>query len=420
MLRVACIGVLKLRLSFVILTWRHAVRLLEQSAAFSGLKEEARAMQGKLALLREQRQRQEESAALDVKRADDEAGKKLALAQRKLSAGDERRRFLERDLQLRAAEVDAVRSELQPYREQQQQLVVQHEAALATVANEIRSAELATMRTAKGVRTCLLRSLLTSRHSPRLSSALHVWSAAVPLVKLDATRTTEAEAAAEAAEAEAAAAAAAAEALLGACREERQQQLAALTLQMRAKEHGRRTEVAEAVARESTAQRGALELEARLTKQVLDVTKAREAAEGRVEVLGAALEAARADATTAEAAAAAREAELVRALEAASEEAAEERQSREEYQARSEASCASAEETVRVATQAKELRNAEGVRQAFMMLQLIHRAARRLRLSCALRLWEGAASMIDMQVRTYVSQSVSKQVSWYCGRGRPR
>lgn len=58
-------------------------------------------MAGKLALLRAQRARSDESAATESRRAEEESQKRVLLAQRKLNALEERRRFMERDLQVR-------------------------------------------------------------------------------------------------------------------------------------------------------------------------------------------------------------------------------------------------------------------------------------------------------------------------------
>lgn len=157
--------------------WRSTCALLGQSKEAQALKEEARAMQGKLAMLKVQRQRTEEALNLDAKKAEEEVQRKLVLAQRKLDKVEERRRFLEIEMSSKNREVDAVRSELQPFQSMHLHETQKHEAALSALAREVKQAEQAAARHAKHARSGALRAVLSAASAARLWRGWRLWAA---------------------------------------------------------------------------------------------------------------------------------------------------------------------------------------------------------------------------------------------------
>ena len=116
-LRIGARSICELRLRCVLHLWRSNAVLAEYSRQADGLKEEVRGMMGKIATLKVQKQRSEELIQSDAKKAEEEVQKKLVLAQRKLTAVEERRRFLEREMQTQRTEVWPARSNCERARE---------------------------------------------------------------------------------------------------------------------------------------------------------------------------------------------------------------------------------------------------------------------------------------------------------------
>ena len=110
--------------------------------------------------------------------------KKLLIAQRKLSAVEERRRHLERESHSRSAEVDAVRAELQPYRALHLDDAKRHEAGLHALQSEVAAAERAASRATRASRLASLRAAVAGAAAPALHDAFRAWATAVACLAL--------------------------------------------------------------------------------------------------------------------------------------------------------------------------------------------------------------------------------------------
>jgi hypothetical protein len=437
LLRLGARGVRSVGLSFALHRWRQGAALSEAAMAAAALKEEVRMLQGRLALARDQRERVEKSASVEAKKAEEEAARRLALAQRKLSAEEERRKILERDVSARAAQVDAVRTELQPYIAQSQQLRLESQASLQIFENELRAADAAAARVARRCRLSLLRAATNARRAGGLSAALVRWSAAA--AALAAAEVWERGASEwEHRESEAAAAReAVAEARLTAAMEDVARERGALRVQAAARRRAARAALAAAAVRERQLQVEVWSREAHTSEQLRAAEVAHAEATAKVQRLGAqlaqqteVLAAARAAAAEA---AASLQAETSRAASrehAAAAEALAQREALEEAHAeaaRALRRAAGAEQLLEQQRleQQRRQRSRWGSSDAgtemdddgppaegglapatlVFVVRLAARAARRRQLCCTLRLWRQVAVSMGVEVEALLSAS---------------
>ena len=166
--------------------WKATAALIEHQREAAQLREDWRATHGKLALLKEHKHEREKSLATDARRAEEEVHKKLLIAQRKLECMEDRRRFLERETANRSAEVDAVRAELIPYKREHHDDERRHHEEMSELQAEVARAEGTAMRAAKFARAAALKRVLLDRDTPQIGTMFTAWARAAACVALAA------------------------------------------------------------------------------------------------------------------------------------------------------------------------------------------------------------------------------------------